>query len=406
MGWDSWDSFGCGVNQHDIVQTANWLVASGLRDAGYRYVIIDDCWYAPTRSAAGSLRPNTSRFPNGMRWLGWYLHSHGLLFGLYLSSSQSTCAQENHIYPGSTGSLGHERQDAETFASWGVDYVKDDWCSSQGTIWQQITSFQTMLGALRATRRPMVFSINPNSFHTATGDQWNWSPVANMVRMAPDLAPVWNMGPDSDWYSGVLNAVLEDAAFWPRAGPRHWNDPDSLVVGMRASQYAAAVESTSFVSFVKSPPAGVDVSLSYQDMLTNMAMWSMLAAPLIVGADVPYLGTAARSILLNRWLVSIDQDPLGQQARPIAANREVWAKPLSGAETAVALFNPTNVPIGISATARQVKLKAAKKYTVRDAWTGIETTTTGSLYAVVPAHGADVYIVTPVIPPPTHKKHG
>lgn len=402
MGWDSWDAFGCGVNEREVEQTANWLVATGLRDAGYRYVIIDDCWYAPTRSANGSLRPNTSKFPTGMRWLGWYLHSRGLKFGIYASAGPSTCAQLNGIYPGSTGSMGHEQQDAQTFASWGVDYVKYDWCSSQGTVWQQIAAFRTMLDALRATHRPMVFSINPNSFHPTDGDQSNWSSVANLVRMAPDLAPVWDMGPLQDWYSGVLNAILDDAALWPRAGSRHWNDPDSLVVGMRASQYAISVDSPSFATLVKSPPAGVDVHLSYQDMLTNMAMWAMMDAPLVIGADVKYLGPAARSILLNKSLIAIDQDPLGRQARPIDNSREVWTKPLANGSVAVALLNPKNVAIRIGATVRELGVKPAKKYSLSDVWTGDTSTTAGSVSAVVPAHGVAVYVVTPVV---TKKAH-
>jgi len=404
MGWDSWDSLGCNVTQRDVEQIANWLVATGLRDAGYRYVIVDDCWYAPTRGADGSLRPNTSKFPNGMRWLGSYLHSRGLLFGLYASASQSTCAQLNHLYPGSTGSLGHERQDAQTFASWGVDYVKYDWCSPDGTVWQQFAAFRTMLDALRATHRPMVFSVNPNSFHSTDGGESNWSSVSNLVRMAPDLAPVWDMGQLQDWYSGVLNAILDDAYLWQRAGPRHWNDPDALVVGMHASQYAVAVDSPSFAATVQSPPAGVDVQLSYEDMRTNMAMWAMMASPLIIGADVKYLGPAARTILLNKSLIAIDQDPLGQQARPIAANREVWFKPLSGTPAAplspgtaaVALFNPSNTAIRIFTSARQLHRPAAPKYTVLNAWTGASSTTTGAMWTLVPPHGADVYVVSPV----------
>jgi alpha-galactosidase len=412
MGWDSWDAFGCSVDQSDIVQVANWLVATGLRNAGYRYVIVDDCWYAPTRSANGSLRPNTSKFPNGMRWLGWYLHTHGLLFGLYASAGPSTCAQLNGIYPGTTGSLGHEQQDADTFASWGVDYVKYDWCNPQGTISQQIAEFHTMLDAIHATHRPMVFSVNPNSFHTLTGPYANWSAVANLVRMSPDLAPVWDMGPLADWYSGVLNAILDDAALWPRGGSRHWNDPDALVVGLRASDYAIAVGSTSFAKLLQSPPAGVDVHLTYEDMRTNMAMWAMMAAPLIMGADVKYLGTAAQSILLNQSLIAIDQDPLGAQARPVRTDRTVWVKPLSGPTSAalpagtaaVALLNPSNTETRIFTTTQELGRPAAPKYTVRDVWTGITRTTTSAIWALVPAHGVDVVVVTPVPKPVKH--HG
>jgi alpha-galactosidase len=407
MGWDSWDSFGCGVTERDVEQAANWLVATGMRDAGYRYVIIDDCWYAPTRRADGSLRPNTSKFPTGMRWLGWYLHARGLLFGIYESASQSTCAQLNGLYPGVTGSLGHERQDAQTFASWGVDYVKYDWCSPDGSAWDQIAAFERMRDALRAARRPVVYSINPNSFHTTTGNHAHadWSAVANLVRTGPDLAPAWDMGPLQNWYTGVLNAIAIDAPLWRRAGPGHWNDPDALVVGMHAAGYAGAVDSPSLSALINSPPAGVYTGLSYEDMRTNFAMWAMLAAPLIVGDDPRYLGPAVRSILLNHWLIGIDQDPLGIQARPVRPDHEVWAKPLSDRSVALALFNPSNIATTITATVPKLGLPAAQKYAVRDLWTGTDSTTNGSLRANVPAHGAAVFRVAPIAKPrPTSKR--
>lgn len=399
MGWDSWDALGCAVTEHDVIQAAKWLVASGLRDAGYRYVIIDDCWYAPTRSASGSLRPNTGKFPTGMRWLGSYLHSHGLMFGIYASAGPSTCAQLNGLYPGTTGSLGHEQQDARTFASWGVDYVKYDWCSTAGSAWDEIAAFERMRDALRATHRPIVYSINPNSFHATTGNRSNWSAVANLVRTGPDLAPVWNMGPLQSWYAGVVNAIAIDAPLWARAGPGHWNDPDALVVGMHADRYAASVSSPSLHALVESPPSGVDVQLSFEEMRTNFAMWTLLAAPLIIGDDVRYLGAAVRGILLNRSLIAIDQDPLGRQAHPLGRTREVWAKPLSGGSVAAGLLNSSTAWKRISTTAGALGLPRAPKYSVRDAWTGRQWTTTGSLRTVVPPEGVAIFTLTPLDQP-------
>jgi len=168
MGWDSWDAFGCSVDQSDIVQVANWLVATGLRNAGYRYVIVDDCWYAPTRSANGSLRPNTSKFPNGMRWLGWYLHTHGLLFGLYASAGPSTCAQLNGIYPGTTGSLGHEQQVPAPPQLLGVDYLQYDWRNAQCAVCPPTAWSPPRHTRSTATPTAWVLHRLPNHVHTVT----------------------------------------------------------------------------------------------------------------------------------------------------------------------------------------------------------------------------------------------
>jgi alpha-galactosidase len=395
MGWDSWDAFGCSVTQHDVVQAADWLVATGLRDAGYRYVIVDDCWYNPTRAPDGSLRGNASKFPNGMRWLGWYLHSHGLRFGLYASAGQSTCAQLNGIYPGSTGSLGHEQQDARTFASWGVDYLKYDYCSPDGSVWDQIAAFTTMRDALEATGRRIVYSINPNSFHVATGAR-NWGAVANDVRVGEDLAPVWDMGPLSYWYFGIVNAIAADAPLWPRAKPGIWNDPDSLVVGLQPTQFATAVHSPSFAALFDAPTPPLHQHLSLEAMRTNFAMWAMLAAPLVIGADVPTLTPPELRILLNPRLIALDQDPLGRQGHPLSHNEQVWVKPLSGGAVAVALFNSNAAPLRIATDARRVGLRWAAGYQLTNLWTGARATTKGALSAAVPAHGTAVFELAPI----------
>jgi alpha-galactosidase len=408
MGWDSWDTFGCGVNERDIEQVANWMVASGMRDAGYRYVIIDDCWYNPTRSASGSLRPDISKFPTGMRWLGWFLHSRGLLFGIYESPSQSTCAQLNGLVPGSTGSFGHEVQDAKTFASWGVDYLKYDWCSSQGSIWDQFAAFEKMRNALRASGRQIVYSINPNSFHSTTGADSSWSTIANLVRTGPDLAPAWDMGPLQNWYSGVANVIAGDARLWKRAGPGHWNDPDALVVGMHPATYAQAVDSPSLGALLNSPPSGVDPSLTFDEMRTNFAMWTIMAAPLMVGEDPRFVGRVARSILLNRRLIAIDQDPLGRQGHQVHRDGEgqIWIKPLVGGAVAAALFNPSDAALTLQTNARQLGLPAASKYTVQDLWSGADSTTKGALSATVPPRGTAIFRLAPVVTPTHHGGQG
>ncbi|CAM5280993.1 alpha-galactosidase [Streptomyces canarius] len=191
-----------------VRQAADAMVSSGMRDAGYRYVVVDDCWFDPQRDAAGNLRADPAKFPNGMRALGDYIHGKGLKFGIYQVPGERTCAQTSGAYPGSTGSRGHEAQDAATFASWGVDYLKYDWCSSSGTRDEQVARFTLMRDALRATGRPIVYSINPNSFHAITGSTYDWGQVA-------DLSPA------DIWQNSNTTAIRwGSATSW--TSPRRW----------------------------------------------------------------------------------------------------------------------------------------------------------------------------------------
>jgi alpha-galactosidase len=402
MGWDSWGSFGCGVNEAEVKRAARALVASGMRDAGYRYVIIDDCWYEPARRADGSLRADPRKFPSGMRALGRYLHARGLLFGIYESPGSQTCAQVNGLYPGSTGSLGHEWQDAKTFASWRVDYLKYDYCSPGGTLRHQIRVFTEMRHALRATGRPIVYSINPNSFHVATGASYDWLRIANLVRVSRDLAPIWDTGRFDNWYMGIANTIAVDARLARRARPGYWNDPDELVVGVPGPRYAAKVGSPGLDALISPLLKRARRVPSLEQMRTNFAMWAMMAAPLIAGCDVRYLSRSALSILLNRRLIAIDQDPLGRQGRPIRADEEVWAKRLSRGAVGAALFNPTSVPITITTTARKLGLPSSSRYTVWNLWTGRESATRGVLRARVPAHEAALFRL---VAKPRHPPH-
>jgi alpha-galactosidase len=401
MGWDSWDSFGCGVTESDVKRAAKALVRSGLRDAGYRYVIIDDCWFDPNRRADGALRVSHSKFPSGMRALARYLHRRGLLLGIYESPAQKTCAQVNGLYPGSTGSLGHELEDARTFAAWGVDYLKYDYCSPVGTLRDQIVTFIRMRDAIRDTGRPIVYSINPNSFHGTTGITHNWSRVANEVRTSQDLAPVWDTGQLQPWYVGIANAIWSDAPLAARAGPGHWNDPGILVAGLRTGPYSATVGSPGLNNLLKPTPRGRS-GLSLQEMRTNLAMWAVMAAPLIVGADPRRLSPEVRRMLLNRRLIAIDQDPLGRQGRPVRGDWRVWAKPLSHRAVAAALFNPYNAWITIPTTARKLGLPGASRYTVEDVGTGASWTNAGAVRATVPPHGVVVLRIAPRF---RHRRH-
>ncbi len=402
MGWDSWGSLGCGVNESDVKRAANALVRSGMRAAGYCYVIVDDCWYSPARGADGSLRADPQKFPHGMRAVSSYLHHRGLLLGLYESPGPRTCAQVNGLYPGSTGSLGHEDQDARTFAEWGVDYLKYDYCSPDGTLHDQIAAFTKMRNALRATRRSILYSINPNSFHVATGASYDWLRIANLVRVSRDLAPIWDTGPFQNWYMGIANAIGIDARLGGRARPGHWNDPDMLMVGVQGVRYPDTVGAPGLVTLLD-PLLGTSRWVpTLEEMRTNFAMWAMMASPLIAGCEILRLPLSEWHILLNRRLIAIDQDPLGRQGRPVGAKGRVWVKRLSHRAIAVALFNPTSRAVTVAAKARQLGVSARSRYSILNLWTGAKSKLRGALRARVPAHGVAVFRLAPL---PRKRRH-
>jgi alpha-galactosidase len=369
MGWNTWNTFGCNINETLIRQTADALVSSGMRDRGYRYVVVDDCWFDPVRDAAGNLRANAQRFPSGMRALGDYLHARGLLFGIYQVPVDKTCAQYFGAYPGATGSRGHEYQDAQTFASWGVDFLKYDWCSPTGTIDDQVRTFALMRDALRATGRPILYSINPNSIHEKTGPRRNWSDVANMWRTTEDITNAWNTGQTNGYPMGIQNIVDVTVPLAHYAAPGGFNDPDMMEVG--------------------------NGGMTDTEMRSHFALWAMMAAPLIAGNDVRSMTTGTRDILTNAALVAINQDTLGRQAVQTSfdGTRRVLAKPLANGDVAVALFNQGGSATTISTTAAAIG-KTGTSFTLTDAWTGAVTTTTGTISAQVPSHGTAVFRVS------------
>ena len=369
MGWDDWNSFGCNVNEALIHQTADAIVASGMGALGYQYVIVDDCWFEPTRDAAGNLRGSASRFPSGMKALGDFLHGRGLKFGIYEVPTDRTCAQRVGSYPGSTGSGGHEAQDARTFASWGVDYLKYDWCSSSGTIDQQVAAFATMRDALAASGRPIVLSINPNSFHAITGPNRNWGDVANQWRTTEDITSAWDTGHVNSFPMGLRNIVAISAPLAAYAGPGRFNDPDMLEVG--------------------------NAGMTDTEMRSHFTLWAMMAAPLIAGNDLRSASAATLTILKNQALIAIDQDALGLQGIQIVddGTRRVLAKRLSNGDVAVALFNQGSATTTVSTTAQAIG-KTGNSFSLRDVWTGATSPTTGAISASVPPHGTVAFVVS------------
>jgi alpha-galactosidase len=367
--WNSWNSFGCGITEAQVRQAADAMVSSGMRDAGYRYVVVDDCWFDPQRDAAGNLRANPTKFPSGMKALGDYIHGKGLKFGIYQVPGERTCAQTTGAYPGSTGSRGHEAQDAATFASWGVDYLKYDWCSSSGTRDEQIARFTLMRDALRATGRPIVYSINPNSFHAITGATYNWGEVADLWRTTEDLLDIWQNGNTNSYPMGVGNVLDVTAPLAAQSGPGHWNDPDMLVVGRPG--------------------------LSLTESRSHFALWALLGAPLMAGNDIRTMSADVSAILRNPRLLAVNQDPLGAGGRRVRddGGTEVFAKPLSDGSVAVGLFNRGGGTATVTTTAAQVGLSGGP-FTLTDLWTGGTSSTSGQISASVPAHGVAVFKVT------------
>ncbi|WP_030918491.1 glycoside hydrolase family 27 protein [Streptosporangium amethystogenes] len=376
MGWNTWNTFGCNINETLIRQTADALVSNGMRDLGYQYVVVDDCWFDPNRDSAGNLQANPSRFPSGMKALGDYLHARGLKFGLYQVPLDRTCAQYFGSYPGATGSLNHEVQDARQFAAWGVDYLKYDWCSPTGTIDDQVRTFAKMRDALAATGRPILYSINSNSIHSKTGPQRNWGDVANIWRTTEDITNAWNTGQTNGYPMGIQNIVNVNVPLAGNAGPGQFNDPDMMVVGRGG--------------------------MNDTEMRSHFALWAIMAAPLIAGNDVRNMDNATATIMKNQQLIAINQDTLGLQATQISndGTRRVLAKRLSNGDVAVALFNQGGSTTTISTTASAIGL-SGNSFSLRDAWTNTVTTTTGAISASVPSHGTVVFRVSGGTPNPT-----
>ena len=350
MGWNSWNRFHCDVNERLIQNTADAMVASGMRDAGYQYIVIDDCWQV-ARDSNGTIVADWKRFPSGMAALADYVHARGLKFGLYTDVGPRTCQ-------GRPGSLGHEWQDAATYAGWGVDFVKADWCYNEGL--DAAKQYAIFRDALAATGRPIVLSI------CTWGKQspWDWGDDAgHLWRTTRDITDRWPI---------LLQIIRENAVRAYAGGPGGWNDPDMLEVGN-----------------------GGMTDVEYR---THMSMWAMMAAPLIAGNDIANMDEATRAILLNKEVIAVDQDALGQQGRRVwrDGDKEVWVRPLSGGAKALLLFNRGDQPATIRASAEQLGYPPAMRAKLRDLWAHKDLPRwTGSFEANVEPHAVVMLKVQP-----------
>jgi alpha-galactosidase len=384
MGFNNWNDTFCGpeFDEEYVKAIADLIVSTGLADAGYEYVNLDDCWARPQNSPAGSrdsaghLVPDPVRFPNGIEALADYVHSKGLKLGIYHDAGTRTCNGQGFdgiLGPGYTaGAPTYEQIDAQDFADWGVDYVKFDWCNVPlGAVPGDTVDdkarllYIAMSEAMRATGRPMVYSI------ATLGDSrvrpWEWGPeVGHLWRTTGDIRANYAS------MSGIARFNLTLADF---AGPGQWNDPDMLQVGNAAEQGG---------------------SWTLTEQRTHFSLWAMMAAPLLIGSDLRNATSETLAILLNQDVIAVDQDPLGRQGTVVRSDQGhyVIAKPLADGDVAVALWNDTATRARITTTASEVGAPASDQYVLRNLWTGRVTTTSGGIAATVPAHGTTMFRVT------------
>jgi len=359
MGWNSWNKFACNVSEQLIRQQADAMAASGMKDAGYRYIVIDDCWQK-SRDENGNIVADPERFPSGIKALADYVHSKGLKFGLYSDAGALTCA-------GRPGSAGHEFQDARQYAKWGVDYLKYDWCYTGPR--NAEAAYTIMAKALRESGRDIVLSICEWGDHQPV----QWAPVAgHLWRTTGDIGDLWDN--KKVWPLGVVNILDRQAELWRYAQPNAWNDPDMLEVGN-----------------------GGMTSTEYE---SHFSLWAMLAAPLIAGNDLSKMDADTRRILTNADVIAVDQDPLGQQARRIwkEGELEVWTRPLKGGEHAVVLFNRGPAPAEMTVRWDQLNLPAGLRVDVKDLWSKkVSKNVRGSYGGTVASHGVVMVRITPVL---------
>jgi alpha-galactosidase len=343
---------------------ADAMVKSGMKDAGYQYVVIDDCWQV-SRDENGNIVADPQRFPSGIKALADYIHSLGLKFGIYSDAGSKTCA-------GRPGSLGHEYQDARSYAAWGVDYLKYDWCNT--TTQDAKAAYALMRNALNAAGRPIVLSI----CEWGTAKPWLWGKEVggNLWRTTGDIQDRWEgklKWPDGSCCShGVMDILDMQVGLESYAGPGHWNDPDMLEVGnggMTDTEYRA-----------------------------HFSLWAILAAPLMAGNDLRSMRPEIRDILTNQEVIAINQDPLGSQGKRLRSDegREVWAKQLKDGSRAVVLLNRGPSEQNMIVAWEEIGYPAHLTAAVRDLWEHKDRPrTTVKTGATVPPHGVVMLTVRP-----------
>jgi alpha-galactosidase len=374
MGWNTYYGVGGVFNEHTITSVADSLVSRGLAQAGYRIVWLDFGWASGKRDGHGQLIINPKQWPHGLSWLSAWLHQRGLLAGIYSDAGTSGCYRQG------VGSLGHYQQDADTFAAWGFDAVKLDFCGAGQEGLSPKPAYTRFARALanNASHRPMLLNVcnfwapgQINGKRPSFAD----SAYAN-YRWAPRIAQSWRTDTDigatgTILFKNVLRNLDRDAARPKAAGPGRWNDPDYL---------------------------GPELGMTRTEAQAQLSMWAMLAAPLILGSDPRALSPHAVTMLKNRQVIAIDQDPLGIQGTLIRqhGSGQVWTRRLAGGHRAVALFNRAGAALRITVRATNIGLPPAARYRLENLWAHTTTTTTHTISARVAPHSVALYRVTPL----------
>ena len=363
MGWNSWNKFACHVSEDLIQSVADAIATNGMKEAGYQYVVIDDCWQV-SRDENGFILADPQRFPSGIKALADYVHSKGLKFGIYSDAGSKTCA-------GRPGSQGHEYQDALQYARWGVDYLKYDWCSSGTRNAEE--AYTTMNNALLATGRRIVFSM----CEWGTAKPWLWGKgIGNLWRTTGDISDKWSSKkkwPDGSCCEyGVVDIIDLEVGLETFAGPGHWNDPDMLEVG--------------------------NGGMSDAEYRAHFSFWALLAAPLMAGNDVRSMPPEIKDILTNSEVIAVNQDQLGRQGRRVRkdGDSEVWAKTLADGSRVVLLFNRGAAEAQIAVAWEEIGYPAHLEAKVRDLWKHQEIGSIAGRYAAkVPSHAVIMVKISP-----------
>lgn len=367
MGWNSWNKFGCNVSEKLIKEMADAMITSGMKEAGYQYVVIDDCWQTK-RDSLGNIIADPERFPSGIKALADYIHSKGLKFGIYSCAGSKTCQ-------GRPGGRGYQFQDARQYAAWGVDYLKYDWCYDEGQ--NAKAAYQTMSDALKEAKRPIVFSI----CEWGQSKPWEWGKgIGHLWRTTADIRSMYNG--ELNWGGlGIVNIIDKQVDLWKYAGPGHWNDPDMLEVG--------------------------NPGLSWDENVTHFSMWAMLAAPLMAGNDLRDMPADVKKILANKEVIAVNQDKLGKQAVKFLdmGEHEIWVKVLKNDEVAICFMNRSEQAWkqsydwtwnSIYLDDKALNFKK-KEYMIKDLWSSKTYKSTKTPVELnIPAHGVLMVRLTPV----------
>lgn len=357
MGWNSWNMFEGDITEQIVKEIADAFVSSGLKDAGYAYILIDDVWQGG-RDNKNKIIPDPNKFPSGIKALADYVHAKGLKFGIYSDAAYYTCG-------GYTASYGFEEEDAKTFAEWGVDYLKYDYCHAPKEQAEAIVRYTRMSKALKKSGRDIVFAI----CEWGGREPWTWASAAggNLWRTTWDSRDIWETKVYNGGHAGIMNILDKQVGLEKYAGPGAWNDPDMLMVGLYGKG--------------KSSSHGGANGCTDTEYKSQFSLWCMLAAPLIVNMDVRKMNEATKNILLNKEMIAIDQDKLGKQASRIIDNKSinVYLKQLSNNEWAICFLNRSKKAKTIDfdwqtfelngkQNKRAINVNLKKTYNLRDVW--------------------------------------